>query len=403
MTGIGQLVTPSRGGPIHGLAMRELDIIDDAAIAIRGPEIVWAGRASDWTGDAEAVHDCGGRAAVPGLIDPHTHAMWGGERLGDFEARVSGVSYETILARGGGIRSTVRQTTAATEEELVNGARERIHALMRSGATTIEVKSGYGFTIGGELRMLRAIAAVSRSVRATIAPTLLLHLPPSDASEREAYLAEVCATLIPEAAQQKLATAVDVFVEKEAWSATDAVRLIDCARAYGMSSKLHTEQFHRTGGLECGVREEVMSVDHLEACIPEQFSMLAHSRTVATIVPGVSLHLGIPAANGRALVDAGAAVAIGTDLNPGSSPLFSIAEAAALAVRLNGLTPGEAFTAVTANAAAALRMTDRGRIAPGARADIAVLESRDWRDLTHTLGMNMILELWVGGEMVTVQ
>jgi imidazolonepropionase len=165
-----------------------------------------------------------------------------------------------------------------------------------------------------------------------------------------------------------------------------------------MRAKLHTEQFHRVGGLELGVRERVLSVDHLEACSAEQLALLARSKTVATILPGVSLHLGIPAAPGRALIDAGATVAVGTDLNPGSSPLYSMSSALALAVRLNGLTPAEALTAGTSNAARALGLNDCGRVAPGMRADFAVLESADWRDVVYSLGTNPVREVFVLGE-----
>jgi imidazolonepropionase len=190
---------------------------------------------------------------------------------------------------------------------------------------------------------------------------------------------------------------VDIFVERHAWSAVDARVILACAKAAGLSLKMHTEQFQRVGGLEVGVEMGALSVDHLEVCSAEQCAVVARSQTIATILPGVSLHLGLPAAPGRALIDAGAAVAIGTDLNPGSSPLFSTAAAMGLAMRLNGLTAAEALTACTANASAGLGLDDVGRLEVGMRADLLVLESADWRDLPYTLGQSVVREVWVAG------
>jgi imidazolonepropionase len=211
---------------------------------------------------------------------------------------------------------------------------------------------------------------------------------------------DVRQTLIPEVARQKLAGAVDVFVEKEAWSAAEAERILACAQQHGLAVKLHTEQFNRVGGLELGLRMGALSVDHLEACSAEQVAAMAGSPTIATILPGVSLHLGLPRAPGRALIDAGAAVAVGTDLNPGSSPVFSASMALALAVRLNGLTAQEALVAGTVNAACALGLDDAGRIEPGLPADFLVLQGSDWRELVYTLGSNPVREVWIRGERV---
>jgi imidazolonepropionase len=373
--------------------MRELVVIQDAAIAVQDGVIRWVGARRSWTGEAHDTVDCAGRAVVPALVDPHTHAVWAGDRLADFEARVSGVSYQEILAKGGGIRSTVRQTAAATVDELVALAEPRIQALLRSGAATIEVKSGYGFSVEAELRMLEAIAELANRTPVRLIPTLLIHIPPAMREEREPYLQAVRRQLIPEVIRHKLAAAIDIFVEAESWTVAEARTLMRC----GLPAKLHTEQFTRIGGLELGVREGALSVDHLEAAVTDQFPALAASGTIATILPGVTLHLGIAAANGRALIDAGAAIAVGTDLNPGSSPLFSTSAALALSVRLNGLTSAEALTASTVNAAAALGLNDCGRIAPGARADFLVLSTKDWRDLPYTLGMSPIDEVWIGG------
>jgi imidazolonepropionase len=399
--GISQLVTPEGPGPKRGPAMQTLRVIDRAAMAISGGVIVWVGPESDWRGDAASTADVHQRAVVPGLVDPHTHAVWAGNRLADFDARISGVGYETILAAGGGIWSSIRATAAASEQELVSLAKPRVEALQRSGATVIEVKSGYGFTSTAEITMLEAIRALAASAPVRIIPTLLIHVPPIESGDRDDYVSEVCEALIPHVSQRKLARAVDIFVEKEAWSAAEAERILVSAQRHGLDLKLHCEQFHNVGGLELGVQMGALSVDHLEACTPEQVSLLAASQTIATILPGVSLHLGLPPAPGRKLIDAGAAVAVGTDLNPGSSPLFSTAAALALAVCLNGLTAQEALIAGTVNAACALGISDAGRIESGLPADFLVLEGSDWRDLVYTLGANPVREVWIRGRQAS--
>lgn len=402
ITGISQLVTAQCPGPKHGAQMRDLNITEHAALAIANGLIAWVGPSSEFAGEAADTIDIQHRAVVPGLIDPHTHAVWAGNRLADFEARTSGVTYEQILTAGGGIWSTIRATAAQSESELTALAKPRIDALLRSGATVIEVKSGYGFAPAAEIAMLRVISVLAAATPARIIPTLLIHVPPKDANERGEYVSEICENLIPHVAREELAQAVDVFVEKEAWSAPEAEQILTAARQNSLAVKLHTEQFHRVGGIELGLRLNALSIDHLEACAPEQLAAIASSPTIATILPGVTLHLGLPAAPGRALIDAGVAVAVGTDLNPGSSPLFSAQMALALAIRLNGLTAHEALVAGTVNAAAALGLTDAGRIETGQPADFLVLDSSDWRDLVYTLGANPVREIWIKGEKVAV-
>ncbi len=400
ITGISELVTAEGASAKRGRSMCELKVVKDAGLAISGESIDWVGAKSDWTGEAAATLDLGGVAVLPGLIDPHTHAVWAGDRLADFEARVAGATYEQILMAGGGIRSTVRATAAASIGELVALAKPRVEALLRSGATTIEVKSGYGFAIPAEIAMLDAIAKLAAESQARIVATLLIHVPPVESTERSRYVGQVCAELIPEVARRGLATAVDVFVEREAWHVGEAEQMFVCAKNHGLAVKLHSDQFHSIGGVELGVRLGALSVDHMEAAGEAQIAAIASSETMATILPGVSLHLGIPAAPGRRLIDAGAAVAVGTDLNPGSSPLYSTAAALGLSVRMNGLTAREAVVAGTVNAACALGTSDRGRLEAGCIADFVVLHDKDWRELVYVLGANPVREVWVGGRRV---
>ena len=265
ITGISQLATAEGAGARHGRAMSLLTVINDAAIAISAGKIDWVGAKSDWVGTAAGTIDLGDVAVLPGLIDPHTHAIWAGDRLGDFEARVAGATYEQILLAGGGIRSTVRATAAASIEELVLLAKPRVETLLRSGATTLEVKSGYGFTVAAELAMLEAIALLAAEAQSRIVATLLIHLPPEQKVDRPRYLAQVCSELIPEAARRGLATALDVFVEREAWLVDEAEQMFAVAKAHGLAVKLHSDQFHSIGGTELGVRAGALSVDHLEA------------------------------------------------------------------------------------------------------------------------------------------
>jgi imidazolonepropionase len=400
ITGITQLATPVGAGPKFGAQMREVSVTENAAIAISGGRFAWAGPAAAWSGIAQRTIDLGGRAVVPGLVDPHTHAIWAGDRLHDFDARTSGVTYEEILASGGGIWSTIRATMAESAEKLVSLAEQRIWMLIRSGATVVEVKSGYGFSVAGELRLLEAIQTLASRLPIRIVPTLLIHIPPNKVDERADYLDQIRNELIPETARRGLAKAVDIFIEKEAWSAEEAESVLSCALEHGLHIKVHAEQFHAVGGLELALRLKGLSVDHLEACKPSQYSLLRNSSTVATILPGVSLHLGIPKANGRELIDAGAAVAVGTDLNPGSSPLFSTSAALGWAVRLNGLTTHEALVAGTVNAGHALGLNDVGRVEAGAQANFAVLQSHDWRDLLYTMGSNPVHEVWCRGKRI---
>ncbi len=401
VTNVAQLVTPGGAGALHGRQMRALDVITDAAIAINAGRIVWCGPRREWRGSAVEEVDANGCAVVPGLVDPHTHTVWGGDRLADFDARASGVAYEAILAQGGGIRHTVAATRNSSDATLLATAIARVERMTRAGATTIEIKSGYGLTRHDEFRQLDTIRVLTAHVPAQISTTMLFHLPPKQDAERAAFVHESVHEWIPQIAADGAATAIDVFIEREAFTLGEADLLFRAARQAGLACKAHADQFSAIGGTELAIAHGALSVDHLEASGPAQITALARSATVGVVLPGVSLHLGLPAAPGRALIDAGAVVAVGTDCNPGSSPLFSMSLALALAVRLNGLTPAEALTAATANAAAALGNERVGRIAPEMCADFLILRSADWRDLPYTLGDDVISRVFIAGSEIT--
>ncbi|GEM47131.1 imidazolonepropionase [Deinococcus cellulosilyticus] len=394
-TGITELATATGNDLKKGSAQKDITIIRDAAMVVEGETLLWVGERKDAPA-ADRTIDFRNKAVVPGLIDPHTHLIWSGSRLNDFEARVQGVSYEEILARGGGIHQTVRYTQASTAFEMVSLAVPRLNAMVRSGATTLEVKTGYGLNHDTEMRMLEAIRDLQDFTPARIVPTLLIHLPPKD-RDRKDFIREVVEKWIPEVAQDQLAAAVDVFVEQEAFSVQEAREILEAAKAHGLHTKLHADQFHALGGVELACELGSLSVDHLEASTGDQIQALAASNTVATVLPGVTLHLGLPAAPARKIIDAGGAVAVGTDHNPGSSPMFSTSLALALGVRLNGLTPAEALTAMTANAAHALGLKDTGRLEAGMKADFLVLDSHDWREISYRFG-NAVSKVFISGK-----
>lgn len=398
---IAQCVSAEGDGACRGRAMRDLHVLPDAAIAIRDGVILWVGRRQDWDGSAARTIDAQWKSVVPGLVDPHTHVVWGGDRLADFEARSSGATYEQILAAGGGIRHTTACTNAATEAELLASAAARVRAMVRAGTTTVEIKSGYGDTWEGEQRMLRVIGELSAHVPARIIPTMLLHVPPADRSQRAARVDDVITRWLPALKSAQLAHAFDIFLEQElAFTIEEAHRIFAAANAIDLPVKAHTDQLTLCGGLTCALAHNALSVDHLELSGEAEWRQLAQSSTVGVVLPGVTLHLGGAAANGRAMIDAGAAVAVGSDCNPGSSPLFSQAAAMALAVRLNGLTPAEALIAATANAAAALRLRTVGRISAGCAADCLILAASDWRELPYVLGGSVVDRVICAGEEV---
>ncbi len=403
VTNISELATPIGANLKKGAAMHKDFLVEkDAAVAMQHGKIIWLGKTKDWQGQAEVLLDAENQAVLPGLVDPHTHAVWAGDRLQDFEMRIAGASYEEILRNGGGIRNTIAKTAAATTEELVGLALPRITALLNSGATSIEIKSGYGFEATQEIKMLQAIKILQPKTQAQLQATLLIHVPPKLSFEREAYLEMVCEELIPNVANQKLASSVDVFCEQEAFSVEECKQIFLTAHHHNLKIKLHADQFHSIGGTELAVAMKALSVDHLEASGPTQIAALAGSNSVATILPGVSLHLGLPVAPARQLITAGAAVALGTDLNPGSSPVFSSQLVMALATRMCKLTLEEALCAATANAAHALGLGHtHGRLEIGCAADFILLKTKDWREAAYTLGANPVAQTFVAGRPAT--
>jgi imidazolonepropionase len=378
-----QLATPAgRDAPLRGRALADVDWIDGAYVLCSDGLIEAVGRMRDLApvdGDVVEI-DGRGRCAVPGLVDCHTHACFAGDRVEEFALRASGATYEELHAAGGGIRSTVRATRAADEAELVRIVRRHAEWMHRAGTTTFEAKSGYGLDRETELASLRAIADAGGI------PTWLgAHAVPAEFDDADAYLDFLLADVLPDAAG--IAEAADVFVERGAFTVDQARRYLTACGAAGLALRLHGDQFTESGAVALAVELGARSINHLEATGDAGVRALGASDVAAVLLPASALFLDRPMPPGRALVDAGAAVALATDFNPGSAFCESLPLVCGLACTQLHLAPAEALAACTVNAAHVLGRADRvGRIAPGFAADLVLLEAPDWRYLAYHLG-----------------
>lgn len=388
-------------GPRRGAAMRNLAIRERVDIVIRGEWIVSIGE-SMTIGHGDRVIDARGRIVMPGLVDCHTHACFAGSRIDEWERKLQGVTYQEIMASGGGIMSTVRATRAAPRAELSALLASRLSNMLALGSTTVEVKSGYGLTLDGENHMLNAITDVQLAQRHTrhhslpsIVPTALLgHATDADVSD---FVHHTIHDTLPAICKAHPGIAIDAFCEKGAWSQQECWELFSKAKSLGHPIRVHTDQFTSMGMTPAAASLGARSCDHLEASTPADLAALAASGTIGVALPCCGFHLDGRYANLRALIDAGGAAAVATNFNPGSAPCASMPMALALAVRHCGLTAAEAITAGTVNAAAALGLSDRGVIAPGKRADLLLLADKDYRALVYEFGSSVVSTVFVGG------
>jgi imidazolonepropionase len=389
-----QLATPAgTDAPRRGASLGEVDVLEGAYVLCDGDRIAAVGRMRDLApldGDVEEV-DGSGLCAIPGLVDCHTHACFGGDRVEEFALRAAGASYEELHAAGGGIMSTVRATRAAGEDELTDRVRKHRRWMLRAGTTTFESKSGYGLDRETELASLRAVRAAGGL------PTWLgAHAVPPEFDDADAYIDFALAEVLPAAAE--LAEAADVFLERGAFDASQARRYLAACAGAGLALRIHGDQFTERGAVALAVELRARSIDHLEATGPEGVVTLARSDVAAVLLPASALFLDRPMPPARALVDAGAAVALATDFNPGSSFCESLPLVCSLAATQLRLAPAEALTACTVNAAHVLGRADRiGRLAPGFAADIVLLDAPDWRYLAYHLGGDLIARVILGG------
>ncbi|MDE2972538.1 MAG: imidazolonepropionase [Acidobacteriota bacterium] len=396
------LLTDARIATMRGGAPDPYGAIEDGALAIRDGKIAWVGPEADLPSHwAEGARSLEGRWITPALIDCHTHLVFGGDRGGEFEARLGGASYEELAAAGGGIMATVRATRAASAEELFRSALDRLEGMAGAGVATVEIKSGYGLDLDTEIRMLEVARRLGRASGLTVRTTLLAAhaVPPEFRGRPDDYLAFVRDELLPRVAEEGLADAVDGFCESVAFSASQLAGLFERARALGLPVKLHADQRTDGGGAALAARFGALSADHLEYTPQAGIEALAGAGTVAVLLPGAFLTLG---ESRRPPVGAlrrhGVPIALATDCNPGTSPLGSLPEAMGLAARLFGLTPEECLAGVTRQAARALRLQhDRGTLEAGKRADIAVWDIGHPRDLTYWLGRRALAGLLVAG------
>ena len=388
-----QLATPAgTGAPLRGNALADVDWIEDAYVLCEGATSVAVGRMRDLGSDVGDVHefDGRGRCAFPGLVDCHTHACFGGDRVDEFALRSAGATYEELHAAGGGILSTVRATRAAGEDGLRAALRRHRSWMLAAGTTTFEAKSGYGLDRDTELACLRAIRA-----EGGIATWLGAHAVPPEFDDADAYLDFALQDVLPEAA--RLADAADVFLERSAFDATQARRYLEACRDAGLTLRLHGDQFTESGAVPLALELGARSVDHLEATGPDGVAALGAGDVTAVMLPASALFLDRPMPPARALVDAGAPVALATDFNPGSAFCESLPLICSLACTQLKLSPAEALAACTVNAAHVLGLSDRGRLARGQRADIVLLDAPDWRYLAYHLGGPVVDAIIVGG------
>lgn len=395
-------------GEVRGDAHLALAPVPRGAVGIKGTAIAWVGPEAQLPPGALAnsprIIDAEGGLVTPGLVDPHTHVVFAGERSREFALRNEGKSYLEIAAAGGGIASTVKSTRAASEEELIALALPRLRRLLEQGVTTIEVKSGYGLNLNDELKMLRAVKQLGTLQPATLVPTLLCaHALPSELkNDRQSYLDLCVNQILPAAAAEHLAVFCDIFVEQSAFTADEAHRLMEKATQLGLVPRLHVDQLtQRQGGAELAVALKASSADHLEQISPAGIAALAGSDTVAVLAPTSTLFVKArPFAPGRALRDAGAAVALCTNVNPGSAMTDSVSLAMGLGCLENGLSPAEALLGFTRAAALALRLPQAGTLQAGGPADLAIFACDHVDALPYHLGMNLVRTVVKSGRVV---
>jgi imidazolonepropionase len=369
--------------------------IIDGAVAVTGDRIAWIGKRDDLPGGASrpaaAVHDGGGRWMTPGLIDCHTHLVFGGERAREFELRLKGASYEEIARAGGGIVSTVAATRAASAGELLAAARPRLDAFLREGVTTIEIKSGYGLDTASELKMLRVARRLGAEAPVSVVTSFLgAHaLPPEYAGRQGDYVDLVCTEMLPAVARSGLADAVDAFCETIGFTPDETARIFTAAASLGLKVKLHADQLSDLSGAGLAARFGALSADHLEYTSLDSVRAMAASGTVAVLLPGANYFLRerqMPPV--AAFRDAGVPIAIASNCNPGSAPVLSLLLMLSMAATLFRLTPEEALAGVTRNAAHALGLDDRGVLAVGKRADLALWDIAHPAELAYWIGHN---------------
>lgn len=393
--------------PLKGaVAEEDLRIITEGGVLITDDEIMETGRFSDLYKKARSLNAKvteleGKRVGLPGFVDSHTHLCFAGSRANDYAARNAGKSYLEIAKAGGGIWQTVSQTREAKEVQLAELTLQRLEKQICNGITTTEIKSGYGLNLTDELKMLRVIGEVKKVSPANIVPTCLAaHIKPQDfEGTTSAYLEFVLHELLPTVQKEQLTNRVDIFVEETAFSPEDALSFLNKVKKVGFDITVHADQF-TTGGSRVAIACGALSADHLEASTEVEIKALAQSDTVATVLPGASLGLGMPFAPARKLLDAGACLAIASDWNPGSAPMGDLLTQACLLGAYEKLNTAELLAGITFRAAKALGKTRLGRIAKGYKADIIAFETEDVNEIFYHQGQLKPSNCWISGRKI---
>jgi imidazolonepropionase len=380
-------------------------VLRDAAVLVEDGVITAVGVESELdVPDTATRIDCHGSIITPGFVDSHTHAVFGGWRAAEYALRSRGVPYMEIARRGGGINASVRDVRARSMDDLVALTRERLHTLLRHGTTTVEVKSGYGLDTETELKQLRAVRSAAEGTPLTVVPTFLgaHEFPPEHREDRDRYVDMLVREMIPAVAAERLAVFCDVFMEPGVFTAAQTRAVLEAGLEHGLVPKLHADELENSGAAELAAELGAASADHLGAISDRGIEALAGSSTVATLLPATLLFLGKTRyAPARRLIDSGAAVALATDFNPGSSPTPNMPLVLTLACSLMGMDPLEAIVAATAGGARALRLDDgTGTLRPGAPADLALWDLGDHRELPYRFGDAPLRAVWRRGTRV---
>ena len=387
-----------------GPEMRELGIVARGGLFVRDGLVERVGAEIEALIDANTiVIDAGGRVVLPGFVDAHTHPVFAGTRVDEFEERSRGATYQEIAARGGGIQSTVNRTRASSLNELITTSRRYADWFLRGGTTTVEAKSGYGLSLEDELKMLRAIKQLDRETPLRYVPTFLgAHsIPPEYKSRREEYVSLIVEEMLPRVAQEKLAEYCDVFCEEKVFTIDESWKILSAARCHGLGLRMHADQLSLSGGAKLAAELGTVTADHLEHTDAEGISALKGAGVQPVLLPGSVYALGssrYPAA--REMIDAGLAVVLATDFNPGSSPTPSMTTILSLAATHMKMTPAEAITASTINAAYSLnRGAQLGSLEPGKIADFAIHDATDYRDLAYFFGIQHAWRVYCTGTL----
>ena len=403
-----QLVTLAGGNaPRVGAEMRDLGIIDRGALLLRDGVIVAVGAASEVEGRAGAGAvrlDAGKSVVAPGFVDAHTHPVFAGTRENEYEMRAAGLTYQEIAARGGGIRSTVRKTRDASEDELFEVSLPRVRKLLEHGTTTVEAKSGYGLTLEDELKILRVIKRLNDETPLELIPTFLgaHEIPDEYRSAREDYLRLVIDEMLPRVAEEGLARYCDVFCESHVFTVDESRRVLGRAKELGLGVRLHAEQLSLSGGAVVAAELGAATADHLEWIDGRGIGELRNAGVIAVLLPGAVFNLGLTRyAPARAMIEGGVAVALATDFNPGSSPTPSMQMILSIACTQMRMTPAEAITAATINGACSVGCGERlGSLEVGKQADVVLFDCADYRQIPYLFGVNHAMVVIKKGEVV---